>query len=286
MVRTVAPASPSCETWPFGSRRRRHTCRFARMDDVWSGFMRGIKDYRDAITMGLGVVAPLGVAAILAVFRASLANSAAALILVAVVVAIAANGNRMAGYFAAISASLWFDFFLTTPYEHFAITHRPDIETAISLFVVGLAVTELAARNRFHRRVAGEESDYVGLIYYLSELVAAGTPSDRVIEHAVAELVELMHLRQARFEPGQSDGNLARIEGDGQVHLANSRWRLHQLGLPGSEVELDVITRGQTLGRFVLVPTPGVPVSLQRRVVAVAIADLVGASLAPQLRSA
>jgi hypothetical protein len=58
------------------------------------------------------------------------------------------------------------------------------------------------------------------------------------------------------------------------------------MGLPGSELELLVEGRGQTLGRFVLEPTPGVPVSRQRRVVAVAIADQVGAALLPRLRSA
>jgi hypothetical protein len=58
------------------------------------------------------------------------------------------------------------------------------------------------------------------------------------------------------------------------------------MGLPGPEIELLVHDRGQTLGRFVLTPTPGFPVSLQRRVVAVALADQVGAVLRPRLRSA
>ena len=62
-------------------------------------------------------------------------------------------------------------------------------------------------------------------------------------------------------------------------------WGAHNMGLPSSAVDLVVQARGQVLGRFVLTPTPGYPVSLHRRVVAVAIADQVGAALRPQLRS-
>jgi K+-sensing histidine kinase KdpD len=248
--------------------------------------MRRIQSYRDVIAVFAGFLLPIGVSAALIPFRRSFADTASALVLVAVVVAVAANGNRMAGFVAAISASLWFDFFLTRPYERFAITHRPDIETAVSLFIVGMAVTELAARNRFNRRVAAQESDYLGLLYYLSELVAAGSPAQRVIERASAELIELLHLRECHYESGPSEHRVARLEHDGTVNIGIIRWGVHQLGLPGSELELIVQGQGQPLGRFVLVPTPGRPVSMQRRIVALAIADQVGAALTPRLRTA
>jgi hypothetical protein len=219
-------------------------------------------------------------------FRASFANTAAALVLVAVVVAVATMGNRTAGFLAAASAALWFDFFLTRPYERFAITHRPDIETAVSLFVVGIVVTELAARNRHNHEVASEESDHVGLIYGLSELAASGSPAHEVIERARSELIELLHLRDCRFQFGLPEGPVLRMERDGQVILGGGVWDVHRMGLPGPELVLVTQNRGQTLGHFMLKPTPGFPVSLQRRVVAVAIADQVGAALRPHLRSA
>jgi hypothetical protein len=40
---------------------------------------------------------------------------------VVVIVAVAAAGNRLAGYLAALSAAAWFEFFLTRPYEQFTI---------------------------------------------------------------------------------------------------------------------------------------------------------------------
>ena len=241
---------------------------------------------RDGLAVLAGVVVPPAVAAALAGFRTTFANSAAALVLLGVVVAVGANGRRAAGYVAAMSACLWFDFFLTQPYERFAITHRADVESTISLLVVGIAVTEIAVRNRFHRRVARDESDHLDAIYALSELVAAGAPSERVIEIARDELVTLLCLRNCRFVSGSSRQRLARIEHDGAVHLGAFRWGAHQMGLPGRELELRVYSQGRQLGRFLMEPTPGWPISLQRRVVAVAIADQVGAALLPQLRLA
>jgi K+-sensing histidine kinase KdpD len=248
--------------------------------------MRRIRAYRDVIAVLAGLIAPLVVAAALIPFRSSFADTASALVLVAVVVAVAANGSRMAGFVAAASASLWFDFFLTRPYERFAMSHRPDIETAVSLVVVGIAVTELAARNRYHHRVAIEESDHVGLIYYLSELVAEGASPEQVIERASEELIDLLDLRGCRYEAGVSDQRVTQLEHDGSVHLGAVRWGVHQMGLPGKELELQVQSQGTSLGRFLLEPTPGSPVSAQRQIVAVAIADQVGAALVPRLRSA
>lgn len=76
-----------------------------------------------------GVAAPLALTAILAPFRGSLPNTDAALALVLVVVAVAAAGRRLAGVVAAVSAAVWFDFFLSVPYERLTITRRADIET-------------------------------------------------------------------------------------------------------------------------------------------------------------
>jgi K+-sensing histidine kinase KdpD len=242
--------------------------------------------HRDVPAFVAALVLPLGIAVILIPFRSSFANTASALVLVAVIVAVAVTGNRLTGLVATVSATLWFDLFLTRPYGKLAISHRPDIETAVSLFVVGVIVTELAARNRHHHEAAAEESDYVALIYGLSELVASGAPAQKVIEQARAELIDLLNLRDCRYEPRLSERRVARLDHDGSVIHVGMVWGAHNMGLPSPAVDLLVQARGQVLGRFVLRPTPGYPVSLHRRVVAVAIADQVGAALRPELRLA
>jgi hypothetical protein len=54
------------------------------------------------------------------------------------------------------------------------------------------------------------------------------------------------------------------------------------MGLPSKEVTLVVEGQGRPFGRIVLVPTPGIPVSIDKLTVAVALADQVGAALAAQ----
>jgi K+-sensing histidine kinase KdpD len=248
--------------------------------------MDRFRPYRDQIAFVAALVLPLGAAAILVPFRGEFANTASALILVAVIVAVATLGNRFSGFVATVGATLWFDVFLTQPYERLAITHRPDIETAVCLFVVGIIVTELAARNRNHHASATEEADYVGLLYEVSELVASGAPATDVREQVRSALIDLLHLRACRYEVGPSTRPMMRLEHDGHVLLGGRVWSVERMGLPGPEIELLVQNRGDTLGRFILTPTPGYEVSLQPRVVAVALADQVGAALRPRLRSA
>ncbi len=107
-----------------------------------------------------------------------------------------------------------------------------------------------------------------------------------MIERVRRELIVLLDLRRCRYEPGIGPDHAIRMHHDGRVVIGEVSWTVEGLGLPGPELALLVQRRGQTLGRFVLEPTPGLPVSLQRRVVAVALADQVGAALTPQLRSA
>ena len=61
------------------------------------------------------------------------------------VVAVAAAGNRLAGYLAAVSAAVRFDFFLaSSPAKIEPVNRQIDIETTVLLLVIGVAVTELA----------------------------------------------------------------------------------------------------------------------------------------------
>src|SRR5215472_11221813 len=94
---------------------------------------------RDRLAVLAALVAPVAVAAILVPFRASIPNTDVALVMIPVVVAVAANGYRLAGILAALSVAVWFDFFLTLPYERFTITRRTDIETTVLLLVIGIA---------------------------------------------------------------------------------------------------------------------------------------------------
>jgi K+-sensing histidine kinase KdpD len=100
---------------------------------------------RNRLVMLAALIGPLVVSAGLVPFRDNFANTNAVLLLVLVIVAVAVSGNRVAGVVAALTVAVWFDFFLTRPYQTFVITDRNDVGTTVLLLAVGVGVTELAA---------------------------------------------------------------------------------------------------------------------------------------------
>ena len=141
---------------------------------------------RDRVSVLVALAAPLALAAILVPFRASFPNTDAALALLLVVVAVAANGYRPAGILAAVSAAVWFDFFLTRPYERFSITGRTDIETTVLLLVIGVAVTEIAVWGRRQQSAASRRAGYLDGINAAAQAVAAGDSPSALIDQVTA----------------------------------------------------------------------------------------------------
>jgi hypothetical protein len=232
---------------------------------------------RNRVSVVAALTGPVVVGAVLVPFRSSYASTAAALTMVAVIALLAVLGNRVAGVVASISGALWFDFFLTRPYDRFAISHRPDLETTIAILIVGLIITELAARSRHHWRAASDSTQYVSMIHSVAELAAASVPVGVVIEEACNSLVKLLSLRSCRFDRFLSDPPLARIQSNGEVVNVGMQWPAREIGIPGPESEILAQWRGQVQGRFVVTPTRGAPVTLEQRIVAVALVDVVAA---------
>lgn len=230
--------------------------------------------------IGAGGLAPVLVAAALVGLRDEMLSTNVALVLVTVVVLVAVGGGREAGATAAVLAALSFDFFHTRPYLQLPVASGDDVETTVLLLAVGLVVGHVAATGRRARHSAEASTREVRRIHRVAELVARGEGPADVIMAAEAELVALLNLRNCRFEAPPFTSFFERLERGGA--LWSSRYQLREEGfeLPSPGVEVPVLGRGQVVGRFVLEPTPGTGASLEKRVVAVAIADQVGAVLA------
>ena len=225
--------------------------------------------------------APLAVAAALIPLRSQIDNTNVALVLVVVVVAVATLGRRFAAVVAALSAAAWFDFFHTQPHYSFTIKAHDDVVTACVLLVVGIVVGELAVRSRRHKAAAVEGSTDIARIHAIAELAASGEEPEFVIMAVASELTQILALRDCRYEPySPVDKPSARIERNGEVTLGQFRWGVDTMGLPTKHVELLVEGQGRHVGRFVLTPTPGEPIPFDKRLVAIALADQVGAALA------
>lgn len=225
-------------------------------------------------------VIPIVVALLLVPSRGHLGPADDALVLVVVTVAIASWGHRGAAALAALVAAASFDFFLTRPYESFRISRPGDVTTELLFVAVGLLVGELAARGRRHQRAAARNRHELSRIHDLSERIAEGEEPEFVLIAVASELRELLSLQDCRFVREQPSGKGAWIANDGTVRLNPLRWPSATAGLPTRQVELPVRGGGRVLGTFLLTPTPAAPISQEQCVVAVALVDQLGATLA------
>ena len=229
--------------------------------------------------VALGGAAPIVVAAALVAVRDVVLNANVALVLVLVIVVAAIGGGRQAGAVAAVSAALAFDFFHTTPYLTLQINSDDDVETTVLLLVVGLVVGHLASVRQ--RRATPREStaEEIQRIHRVAAMTDGGrhTTADMIMV-AQHELSALLGLRSCQFEAFPFEQPpLPRMDRSGVV--AVMEYHPDGFALPADGAELPVLGRGNVLGRFVLVPQPNTVVTLEQRVVAVAIADQVGAAL-------
>jgi Domain of unknown function (DUF4118) len=229
---------------------------------------------RDGAALAAAVLGPLTLAAVLLPWRGSWSNTNVALLLVVAVVAVSCLGNRFAGVLGAISAAVWFDFFYTVPYDRFAISHSADVTTFVLLLAVGVAVSQMAAWARRLKAVTVADAGYFSRIVTSAALEADGP--NVVVEHVRKQLIEVLDLKDCRFEYGKLLGQPPRLEPDGSVMTRYGHYPVDSSGLPPEDVEIRTFSNGHYVGRFMLTPNPAARPSHRARLVAVALADLAG----------
>jgi K+-sensing histidine kinase KdpD len=229
-----------------------------------------------------GLAVPLALTVILIPFRSSVPNTDAALALILVVVGVAASGHRLAGVLAAVSAAVWFDFFLTMPYQRFSITRSTDIETTVLLLAIGIAVTEIAVWGRRQHASAARRAGYLDGLNTAARAVATGESAAALTGQVCEQLTRLLSLAGCRYQDGAAGiGSPARLLRDGQIVFAGRTWDIERARLPaGTDIELLAEAGGLLQGRFLLTPGPQTHPALEQRMVAVALADQAGAALA------
>jgi hypothetical protein len=242
-------------------------------------------DFENAIGGYLiGGFGPIIVGAALVGVRDDIEHTTSVLILVVVVVLAAMAGGRWAGALAAFVAAVSFDFFLTQPYLSLRIDSESDIETTVMLLVIGLLVGQIVVFARRSRRAADEASDEIGRLRRVAGQAASGLASGALAVMVEHELAGLLRLQSCTFQREELDVELPRLDRSGTLAGVTAH-RYDPRGgfaLPAQGVELPVLGGGETIGRFVLIPEPDGPsgVSLEARIVAVALADQFGARLA------
>ena len=222
-------------------------------------------------------------AAALVPFRDSVTPATDVLVLVAVVVAFSTTGLRSAGLAAALSAAAGFDFFLTEPYQSFAINDANDLEAAALLLVIGGLVTETALWGQRTDAALSREMGYVDGVLATAESVSAEQLGPE--EHArlvSLRICEVLDLDSCRFELGGTlDPHVPTLNHDGSI-TRGVETRREQGWTAGGLARrlLPVRSGGELRGVFVLTAASHVarPNERQRRV-AVLLADQISATL-------
>ncbi len=204
--------------------------------------------------------------------RADQPNVLVALALVVVITGAGWTARRAAVLATAVSAALSFTYFDTEPYERFVISRQPDIETAVALVLVGVITGELAlrvARQRHSERSASGDLDRVRVA---ASQLALGEELVVMIGAVAAQLTALLDLEDCSFSTEAVATGTAVIDRAGVLGAGST-----------AEVALPVWGLGQVLGHFLLrAGNPAVPPGHDQFLVAVTLADQVGAALAAQ----
>ncbi len=228
-------------------------------------------------------IAPLLCGAVLGAFKDSVTTATAALVFVLVVVAAAASGDRIAGIVAALSSGVWFDLFLTEPYGTFKINDPDDIEVAVLLILVGVAVTEIALWGRRQQARASRRSGYLDGVLGTSKIIAVREASPAaLIDHVAHQITQILDIDECRFVKGAGPGPQATsVDHDGHVTRREYRVDVERDGLPTDELIGLVVRQGGVVhGKLVLTAaTRVVRPSVEQLRVAVLLADQVGAAL-------
>lgn len=241
---------------------------------------RGDGDAGPLIGLAVAAFGPIAVAAVVVPFRDDLDSANLALILVLVVVVAAILGGRRAGALAAIVATLSFDFFLVRPYLSMQIESTDDIETALILLGVGLLVGQVASRGRRSRRGREQAVEAIERLHRVADLAARGAPIDEVVATVTTELRALLSLYDCWLEWRPFVYVMPRLERGGAISQAEHHWFEGGVGIAEDGVELPVLDHGNEIARLVLIGNPAVAVTLEQRVVAVALGDQLGLALA------
>jgi len=228
------------------------------------------------------LVLPVAVAAAFIPLRSHVAAADIALLLALVILVAATLGGRRTGAVAAVEAAVAFDLFFTKPYYSLRINHAEDIETAVLMLIVGVAIGEIVTRGKRHRVAAHVSRSNLARVSRITELAAGGEPPGRLIRVARRELLELLDVNDAEFERPPFLDALPRLSHAGLSIPPNPGSRLQSNSHRESRIELPIWAEGLEVGRFVLTladDATGLEFAPEARTSALALADRLGVAL-------
>ncbi|MGB7962027.1 MAG: DUF4118 domain-containing protein [Propionicimonas sp.] len=199
----------------------------------------------------LATLLPIGAAAMMFGLRDLITPTAAALVLVLLVVGSAATGDRVAGLLSCLAGAAGFDFFLTTPYLDFHVENRGDLELAVLLLLVGLAVSELALWGGRQRSAASDRAGYLDGIRDIADLAAGGASQQETVEAISRHILRTLRVEKVMFVEGSPGPEVAVLGRDGTLTAGGIVLDPKRDGLPTDRfTAIPVVRTGQLIGYF------------------------------------
>jgi hypothetical protein len=227
------------------------------------------------------LVLPIAVAATCIPLRNHVSAADLALLLAVVILVAATLGGRVLGAMAAAEAALAFDAFFTRPYYSFRINRAADIETAVLMLIVGVAIGEIVTRGKRYRLAAHITRSNLERVSRLTELAAGGEQPGRLIRVARRELMDLLDLQDAEFQRPPFFDSLPRL-GHSGLSIPPVVGRDCPVPKRSPQIELPIWSEGLEIGRFVLTlpdDATGLEFTNEARISASALADQLGVAL-------
>jgi len=144
-------------------------------------------------------------------------------------------------------------------------------------------VTELAARSRQHWQAANNSTAYVGMIHGVAVLASNSAPVTESLTRQPTHSFNYSHCGRVDLidlsRSTSGTDSIKRQRRTRRTALAGSRDRY-----TGPEAEI-VAKCAVGRRRFVVTPTPGATVTLEQRIVAVAVVDVAAAYLVGELHA-
>jgi K+-sensing histidine kinase KdpD len=203
-------------------------------------------------------VASLLIGLLVEPFRATIGLENVVICYLLVVMAAASIGGRAAGIVAAVSATLAYDYFLTTPYHTLVIDMLAQVITVALLITTGIVVSIGGRVRRRSAAIADAHTKVIRLLHRITQTAASG---DTAVDHMAAEgLHRLLHARRVSILRRSPEGftvavdigetgrpidleALTHLDREGRIPPGHHRVLDGTMLLPRNGVALDLVAR-------------------------------------------